>query len=85
MKQKLDYSGLAPLNTFIKKDLRAPLYLVKFLSDRTIIEITNQALEGFLAASLEGVYEEMCKHKADNPNNVFRDEVIKWLKIFDRL
>jgi len=85
MRKKLDYDQLTRLDTHIHKDLRAPLYLVKFLKDTTIVEITNNALEGYLGAELEGVYEEMCKHKADNPNNVFRDEVIKWLKIFDRL
>ena len=84
MKHKLDYQQLIRLDTHVHKDLKAPLHLVKFLRDKTISQIVTEALEGYLGAELEGVYEEMSNYKG-NPNNVFKDEVMRWLRRFERL
>jgi len=77
--------GLTRLDTQIHEGLKVPLLLVKYLKNTTISEITSQALESYLPSALEICYEEICNDPTGNPNTAFKDEVVKWLKHFERL
>jgi len=78
MKQKLNYNELTRLDTHIRKDLYQPLHLVQYLGNKTISQITSEALEQFLGAELEGLLGE-------TSNEYFVGEIRKWLNHFGRL